>query len=178
MALIRAISGWRKLPPQLFDLTFVNLMCALAWLRGRFAASRRAPLRFVEFGSAVVRRAIAIRFGLVATVVRQSLAPHRVRTIVRFASSGIHLAPRVAIANVFTALSLGTIRLASVRLTEPPSLVRLWLCRVDDRIKPLRDRHAGPARGVACRGARFRTEAFQIPRTARFHFHVQSPAEP
>jgi hypothetical protein len=62
----------------------------------------------------------------------------------------------------------------AIDLGRPPRLLVVLIGRLDDGIEPFADRHAGSARGVACRRTRFRTETSQIPRTARSHSHVQA----
>ncbi|MGC1778779.1 MAG: hypothetical protein WBB34_12580 [Xanthobacteraceae bacterium] len=43
----------------------------------------------------------------------------------------------------------------------------------DDLVEPFSDRYPGAARGIAGGFARFRTEASEIPRTARFHLRAK-----
>jgi hypothetical protein len=55
-----------------------------------------------------------------------------------------------------------------------PFVLTVFVDRRDDVVKPLPNRHARAPRGFARGSARFRTETSEIPRTARFHSHVQT----
>jgi hypothetical protein len=64
----------------------------------------------------------------------------------------------------------------AIIVASPPALVVLF-DGLDDRVEPFTDRQSRTARGLARRGTRFRTETSEIPRTARFHSHVQATSE-
>jgi hypothetical protein len=165
--------GRHELPLQFIDLTVIKLGSPVAITRA-FVSAGRSPRRcLVDFTCAVTRCPIAIPLEPIVIVVLRIFAKRFVRTIVARAGRGIHLAPGAGIAKIFAALSSRSIRLSFAGIAGPLSVERLRFGRVNDSIEPVSDRHAGRPRG----SARIRTEAFQIPWTARFHFHVQSHAE-
>jgi hypothetical protein len=160
-----------------FSFSRYAILIALA---GMPLGRHELPLQFIDLtviklGSpvAVTRCPIAIPLEPIVIVVLRIFAKRFVRTIVARAGRGIHLAPGAGIAKIFAALSSRSIRLSFAGIAGPLSVERLRFGRVNDSIEPVSDRHAGRPRG----SARIRTEAFQIPWTARFHFHVQSHAE-
>jgi hypothetical protein len=164
------------LPLQFADLTIVKRGSPVTATRARIARCYGAPLRPVGFIGTVLRCPIGPRLEPAYLVIPRTFAARFVVAVITLAARRIHLAPRIAIAKIFFALSSRTIRAPSLVVVGPRSIVVLRFCWVDDSIEPLSDGHAGPC-GIARRRARVRTGASQIPWTARFHFHVQSHAE-
>ena len=177
IAFVPVAAARPELPLQFVNFTIVKRGSPVTETRACVARLCGAPLRPVGFIGTVVRRPIGPPLGPGRLVIARALAARFVVTITALAAGRIHLPPRIAIAKIFSALSSRKIRASSVIVVAPRSIVVLRLCWVDDSIEPLANGHAGPACGIARRGARVRTGTSQIPWTARFHFHVQSHAE-
>jgi hypothetical protein len=133
-------------------------MPAIAVTRARLAfGGAYAPLPLVRFAVTILRQPIAILFEH-AVVVLRTFAARFVRRIFAPASRRLRLAPRVAFAKFFPSPAHGAIGRPFFGIGWQPGLVIPRFCRIDDSIEPLAYGHAGPARGVPCGRARFRTE--------------------
>jgi len=123
--------------------------------------------------------------------IRPALTPRGVAAPpILFSLLGSEVSARSIIRLAITAADVDVIAVPALSIIEagvlPPGIVRvaietgggrefaiLRISRLDHAVEPFADRHAGSPSGGACSLARFRTKASQIPRTARFHAHVQ-----
>jgi len=172
---------------------------APALLLSIVGAEARAPL-IVPAAIVIATVGVRLRAILLPRVGAEALARLNIRPAltprgvaappILFSLLGSEVSARSIIRLAITAADVDVIAVPALSIIEagvlPPGIVRvaietggggelaiLLISRLNHAVEPFADRQAGSPSGGACSLARFRTKASQIPRTARFHAHVQ-----